>query len=97
LVTVGSTDKNYRTIAGDVERASGTNFPEEYVDNKTKEEKREVIGKIRSTFLAAFRLSKLLARHHGGPGIKQEGSGKEDEGPKVVPRSSHACTSRELL
>jgi hypothetical protein len=76
LITVGSTDKNYRTIARDVERATRTNFPEEYVDDETKEEKCEVIGKIRSTFLAAVR--KLLsARHHGGLGIEQGmGGGK---------------------
>lgn len=88
---MGSTDKDYRTFTGDVERASGTNFPEEYVDNETKEEKCEVIWKIRSTFLAVVRLGKLLARHHGGPGIKQEDGGKEDDDPKDT------RASRELL
>ncbi len=73
---MGSTDKNYRTIAGDVERATGTNFPEEYVDDDTKEEKCEVIGKIRNTCFTTVRLGKLFAtRHHCGPGIKQDGSG----------------------
>jgi len=46
LIAVGSTNKNYRTIAGDVERATGTNFPEENIYDATKEEKGEVIGKI---------------------------------------------------
>ena len=73
-----STDKDYRTIAGDVERATGTNFPEEYVDDETKEEKCEVIGNVRSTFPAVARLRKLRSiRHNGGPGIERDGSGKE--------------------
>ena len=68
---MGSTNKDYRTVAGYVECATRTNFPEEYVDDATKEEKCEVIGKIRNTFLTTVRLGKL--RHHGGP---QDGSGR---------------------
>ena len=99
---MGSTDKDYRTFTGDVERASGTNFPEEYVDNETKEEKCEVVGKIRSTFLAAVRLRKLLsASHQGELGIKQDGSGKEAGGKRsdvVRPKvGSCASASREVL
>jgi hypothetical protein len=90
LITVGSTDKDYRTVAGDVERATGTNFPEEYVDDATKEEKCEVIGKIRNTFLTTVRLGKLFpTRHHGGP---QDGS-LEAGGVKV--KALCGGTSRE--
>ena len=92
---MGSTDKDYRTFTGDVERASGTNFPEEYVDNETKKKKCEVIGKIRSPFLAVVRLSKLRARHHGGPDIKK-GGGKEDEYPKASYTHHHvSCCNQQ--
>jgi hypothetical protein len=91
LITVGSTDKDYRTIAGNIKCATGTNFPEENVDDETKEEKCKVIGNIRSTFLAVVRLDKPLApRHYGRPGIKQDRGGKEvgrkeyEAHPKVV-------------